>query len=73
MTISIINNKMVHITASSGKVLALKDRSAVYGTEIYGPLQIDTTLYTELSTEEADTLRKELEEKVLQDISNKEE
>lgn len=62
MKVEVIDGKMIHITADEGKKLILKDRSAVYDDQLYGPLNLDTKLYDELDEKEAEALKKSIAE-----------
>lgn len=56
---------MTHIQSKKGYVYALKDKSAVYGKNIYLSSIDSEDKYIEITEKEAEKLKKELEEKAL--------
>ena len=64
---------MIHkIESNEGYVFALKDKSAVYDNVIYLGIYDKADNYIQITKEEAEQIKKELEEKSLQEMKEKE-
>lgn len=61
------------IESKKGYVFALKDKSAVYDNVIYLGIYDSADNYIQVTKEEAEQLKKELEEKLLQEIKEDEQ
>lgn len=61
------------IESNEGYVFALKDKTAVYENIIYLGIYDSADNYIQITKEEADQLKKELEEKSLQEIKENEQ
>ena len=61
------------IESNEGYVFALKDKSAVYDNIIYLGIYDSADNYIQITKEEADQLKKELEEKSLQEMKENEQ
>ena len=61
------------IESNEGYVFALKDKSAVYDNVIYLGIYDSADNYIQVTKEEAEQIKKELEEKSLQEIKENEQ
>lgn len=61
------------IESNEGYVFALKDKSAVYDNVIYLGIYDSADNYIQITKEEAEQLKKELEEKSLQEMKENEQ
>ena len=61
------------IESNEGYVFALKDKSAVYDNVIYLGIYDSADNYIQVTKEEAEQLKKELEEKSLQEMKENEQ
>ena len=61
------------IESKKGYVFALKDKSAVYDTVIYLGIYDSADNYIQITQKEAEQLKKELEEKSLQEMKENEQ
>ena len=61
------------IESKKGYVFALKDKSEVYDNVIYLGIYDSADNYIQITKEEADQLKKELEEKSLQEMKENEQ
>lgn len=61
------------IESKKGYVFALKDKTAVYDNVIYLGIYDSADNYIQITKEEAEQLKKELEEKSLQEIKENEQ
>lgn len=61
------------IESNEGYVFALKDKSAVYDNVIYLGIYDNADNYIQITKKEAEQIKKELEEKSLQEIKENEQ
>lgn len=61
------------IESNEGYVFALKDKSAVYDNVIYLGIYDSADNYIQVTKEEAEQIKKELEEKSLQEMKENEQ
>lgn len=61
------------IESNEGYVFALKDKSAVYDNVIYLGIYDSADNYIQITQKEAEQIKKELEEKSLQEIKENEQ